>query len=162
MKKIALIATTALLVFVTGTTTAKIYKWVDDEGKLHYTERPAPAGKKTEDIEDRIRFAASLPSKPGSSSYMPADSNEKAKEELSMEDEQVKNKKANQEYLKKLREYCETQQRNLATLKTDSPIAWEEDGQTELLSDQQRAEKIREIKESINKNCSSNAGKKEE
>lgn len=157
MKNIALIGTTALLVIIASSATAQIYKWVDENGRLHYTERPAPAGKKAESIEDKIRFAAALPTRNKTgSSYLPEKTSAGSPdpEDHKIKENLEKNEKINNEYQQQLSKYCDTQRGNLNTLQSDSPIAWEEDGKTDLLTNKQRQEKIKEIQQSISKNCS--------
>lgn len=139
-----------------------IYKWTDENGKVHYTQRPAPDGKNAKDIEKEIRFAADLPTsgttykpdKPKKSKYKnpeakeskpsPKDDNTPAKQE---------NDKAYEEYQKKLADYCKKQNDNLTALKSDSPIAWEDNGQTKLLSDEDRSQKVSDIQTSLKENC---------
>jgi len=147
----------ALLLVITSTASAQIYKWVDSNGQLHYTERPAPAGKKAETIEDKIRIAASLKRKNKTrSSYIPDTSNEESetkKTPSNREEIANKQKEANDNYRKELDSYCSSQRSNLSLLKTSSPIAWEENGKTELLSGKQKQDKIKTISASVNKNC---------
>ena len=159
MKTTTMMSITLSFIMLTASSTAKIYKWVDSDGHLNYTERPAPPGIKAEIIEDKLRFGIDLAHKKSSrSSYLETLDKDEAKEQKP-EDKQQKiadeQKKVQDSYREKLKKYCETQRNNLKLLKTSSPIAWEENGKTELLSSEQKKEKLKEIASSIEKNCSS-------
>ncbi|MEE9302453.1 MAG: DUF4124 domain-containing protein [Thiotrichaceae bacterium] len=159
MKTMTLASVALLLMTLATATSAQIYKWVDENGQLHYTERPAPDGQKTEAIEDKIRYAAALRSKKKTQSpYIPSGYQREAEEsdevEIKREDVVSKQKEAQDDYRKQLDAYCTSQQNNLTLLRTSSPIAWEEDGNTELLTKQQKTDKITEISKNVEKNCS--------
>ncbi len=154
---------TALISLATAST-AQIYKWVDEDGQIHYTERPAPAGKHSEVIEDKIRLAADLTRKHTSrSSYLPPSREKKDAAEESPETRQreiaSEQKEAQDNYREQLEAYCDSQQKNLKLLKSNSPIAWEENGKTELLSSEQKKKKLQEISISVEKNCAKNQPK---
>ena len=156
------LSTLFLMTTIVTTTSAQIYKWVDENGQLHYTERPAPAGKKAEAIEDKIRFAAALRSKnKNKSSYIPADeeSDEEVQEDLKRDEIVAKQKEAQDNYREQLNDYCDSQKANLKLLKGNTPIAWEENGKTELLTSKQKETKIKEISSSVSKNCSDTSSK---
>lgn len=137
---------------------ATVYKWVDSAGHLNYTERPAPPGIKYEIVEDKIRLAAGLDDKKDSHTSYLEETTQADNEEDSTEKKQRqiadKQKKIQDNYREQLEKYCESQQNNVKLLSTDSPIAWEENGKTELLSSKEKKEKLQEIKDSIKKNCS--------
>ncbi|MEE9350890.1 MAG: DUF4124 domain-containing protein [Thiotrichaceae bacterium] len=157
---------TALLLFTIATSaSAQIYKWVDESGQQHYTERPAPAGKNAEAIEDKIRFAAALRSKNKTrSSYIPSKTKDEAENdagESKRKEIASKQKEAQDNYKEQLNSYCTSQKDNLKLLRTGSPIAWEENGKTDLLTVAQRTTKIDEISKSVSKNCSDKKSKSE-
>ncbi len=162
MKSITLATAALSLMTLATATSAQIYKWVDENGQLHYTERPAPAGKKAEAIEDKIRFAAALRSKSKNkhSSYIPSNSQQDVEKDDDMSDEikreeiASKQKEAQDNYREQLDSYCTSQQKNLKLLKSSSPVAWEENGKTELLTNKQKENKVTEISKSVTKNCS--------
>ena len=164
MKNLTLTSTAVLLMALASTSPAKIFKWVDASGQLHYTERPAPAGKKAEDIEDEIRIAAILKRKgkrDNRFSYL--QDNKKKMSEKSEEKEQNvglrdeianKQKVAEDNYREQLNSYCNSQRANLKQLQSGNPITWEENGETKLLTSDQKKTKISSITKSVKKNCS--------
>lgn len=164
MKNLTLTSTAVLLMTFATSSPAKIFKWVDASGQLHYTERPAPAGKKAEDIEEKIRNAAILERKDkrddrlshlrGKKKKMTDNFDEK-EENVGLRDEIAnKQKVAEDNYREQLDSYCNSQRANLKQLQSGNPIAWEEDGETKLLTGQQKQTKISSIAESVTKNCS--------
>jgi len=44
---------TLILLLYSFSASAEIYKWVDEHGNAHFTDRP-PAGKKTEEVQLKI------------------------------------------------------------------------------------------------------------
>jgi len=56
-------AFTLLLLLCNHSVNAEIYKWVDEHGKAHFTDKP-PAGKKTEEIELKINTYSAVEIKP--------------------------------------------------------------------------------------------------
>lgn len=56
-------AFTLLLLLCNHSVYAEIYKWVDEHGKAHFTDKP-PTGKKTEEIELKINTYSAVEIKP--------------------------------------------------------------------------------------------------
>ncbi len=54
---------TSLLMLCSNPVNAEIYKWVDDHGKVHFTDNP-PKGKHTEKVELKINTYTSVEIKP--------------------------------------------------------------------------------------------------
>ena len=53
IKNIPMLFNVILLLLVTTHSHAEIYKWIDESGKTHFTDKP-PAGQATEEIELKI------------------------------------------------------------------------------------------------------------
>lgn len=163
MKYLTLTSTVVLLMTFASTAPAKIFKWVDANGQLHYTERPAPPGSKAENIEDKIRIAAILKRKGKREerfSYLQKnkqdmlDNSEHEKEDIPLRDKIANKQKADEDnYREQLNSYCKSQRANLKQLQSGNPIAWEENGETKLLTGDQKKTKISAISTSVTKNC---------
>ncbi|HHL19347.1 MAG TPA: DUF4124 domain-containing protein [Thiothrix sp.] len=175
MNKYIYSAAFVLLNTFSHTTFAKtdtgVYKWVDANKKVHYTDRPAPGKIIEKDIEEKIRKAAGLAAKKTAEKehrYIPKtgsperDRTKKNKQpptnttsdpttELTKTEQTQK--QTSEVYTKKLAAYCDQQTNNLTALQQDTPIAWEEGGKTALLSAEQRKEKIKEIQIVIKNKC---------
>lgn len=141
-----------------------VYKWVDEKKQVNYTDRPAPGRAETTNIEDQIRKAAGLPSKKVKTgySYNPRKTNTTSpsitadkKTKSNQKDTATDQASIAEDYAKKLNMYCKQQSGNLTVLLGDTPIAWEEEGKTILLSADQRKEKISSLKSSIADKCPS-------
>lgn len=63
MKNILLILTAALLLNASLANAAGIQKWVDDEGRSHYGERP-PSNQKAGDVKNNVSVVTAVVSKP--------------------------------------------------------------------------------------------------
>ncbi|HIQ15779.1 MAG TPA: DUF4124 domain-containing protein [Leucothrix sp.] len=122
-----------------STSFAEIYKWTDKKGQVHYTQNPGP-GNKADQLVDM------------KSQQMTRKSDSANNAELAQEKERQKEKAA-KNYKEKLNKFCAQQRKNLKILGSAKPIAWEEDGETQLLSKQERHEKIDDIKDSLEENC---------
>jgi len=154
-----------------------VYKWIDADKKVHYTDRPAPGKIVEKDIEGKIRKAAGLAAKKTAetnrrydvetkpSEHNRTDKNKPtktntipeptatAKPTKKEQNQTQKQKQTSEAYTKKLAAYCDQQTNNLFSLQQDTPIAWEEGGKTALLSVEQRKEKVKEIQTVINNKC---------
>ena len=124
-----------------STSFAEIYKWTDQKGQVHYTQHPGP-GNKADQLVDM------------KNQQMTRKSNAADSAELAQEKERQEEKAAlAKSYKEKLNKFCAQQRKNLKILGSAKPIAWEEDGETQLLSKQERHEKIDDIKDSLEENC---------
>ena len=141
-KKFLSAATLSIAVlFITMVSQAEIYKWTDAKGVTHYSaQKPIQQKIKSENIEDKIRFAAGKYQ--ASSRQAPkTTANSKKKTKLTGPN-------------KKLITYCKTQRKNLAQLKKNYRNLWKDkDGKTSRLDQKQRQEKVNQIQKSITAEC---------
>ncbi len=135
--------------FITINSQAEIYKWTDTKGVIHYSsQRPIQQKIKSEDIEDKIKSAAgkSRLVSPKSSYSNPKNTTIK----INSEKKEIKLKGPSE----KLIAFCKNQRKNLNLLKQNYRNKWQEkDGKTSWLNQEQRKEKVNNIKESITKEC---------
>ncbi len=153
MKKIILISclSTLTLAYSMGLQ-AKIYKWTDTKGVVHYSATP-PSLKKTtkqkvKNIENKIRFAA------GKSS---TEKKNISNNEPENKADKVNNQNENSELAgpdKKLVDYCKAQRNNLKSLKNNFRNVWiDKSGKRTNLNQKQRKEKVDYLKSRIEKDC---------
>ncbi len=128
---------------------AKIYKWTDANGAVHYSATPPKSNKKSKidvkDIEDKIRFAAGRPRTSNSNQTIegPVAESENKKESDKLAPPSAK-----------LIKYCKSQRSNLKKLKDNFNTTWvSASGKKSLLSQKQRKEKVKEIRKSISTEC---------
>lgn len=130
---------------------AKIYKWTDANGQVHYTAQPPKQTKKSaikaKNIEAEIKSKAGKyrgPSKTASTEKVaatPAAETKKKEPELAGPDKQ-------------LIDYCKGQRANVAQLKKNFRTIWvDAKGKKTRLSQAQRKEKVASIQKSIDETC---------
>lgn len=144
MNKTTVVSLSALfLVFSASLATAKIYKWTDANGSVHYSATPPKQKKiKAQNIEDKIRYAAGKPQYPTESSE------NKSEDKAEQKDEKLAGPS------KKLVSYCKQQRTNLRQLKDNFNTKWvDPSGKETLLTQKQRKDKVKEIKKSIVSGC---------
>ena len=145
MKKSLLIACLCVIALTISTSSqAKIYKWTDKKGVIHYSATPPQTKQKAKNIEDKIRFAAGkyTPKKVTSSTQRTA-SGKKVKK--------LSSKLSSPN--KKLTAYCQGQRSNLSKLKSNYRNTWIENGVKKNLDQSQRKQKVQQLIDSIELNC---------
>ena len=149
MKKIILITCiSALTLTYSINTPAKIYKWTDAKGVVHYSATPPATKKKVKNIESEIRLAAGKhrPSKTDKKEAN-TENSQKAKEEKAEGSELSSPDK-------KLIDYCKSQRNNLKSLKNNFRNVWiDPSGKKTKLNQKQRQEKVDYLKNRIEKDC---------
>jgi len=153
MKKILLMTFLSVLTLTFGMNAhAKIYKWVDAKGVVHYSATPPKtkkiAKKKVKDIENKIRFAA------GKSKSVKNNVKHKAVKTNKAVKEQENNDSELSPPSKKLVDYCKTQKLNLKALKGNFRNVWvDPSGKKTKLNQKQRQEKVDYLKNRIKQDC---------
>jgi hypothetical protein len=135
---------TLMLALSTTAMASQIYKWVDDKGVTHFGAQP-PQGQEATTIN-----TATPP--PRSTSSAPAPSvEEQLDPEQAAIDKKVKEDVAKQEAEHK--QFCETARTNLAQLENNPRVRVEDAGEVRRLGEDERQERITELKKSIAENC---------
>jgi hypothetical protein len=143
MRKLAILITLTSAMALTGTASAAMYKWVDEEGNIHYSQTP-PAGKETETIAPPPRVTA------------PAGQQQKAEEEgespAAAQPQSDKSETLDEHQAEINRKNCETATKNLAIYQNSKRIRTPE-GKVMRLSEEMRQQKIEETQKAIDKYC---------
>ena len=108
-----------ILLTVSTSSQAKIYKWTDTKGVIHYSAMPPQTKAKAKNIEDKILFAAGKYTPKKTSSTTQRTTSDKKTKKLSS-----KLSPPN----KKLTAYCQGQRSNLSKLKSNYRNTWIENG----------------------------------
>jgi hypothetical protein len=118
----------------------KVYKWTDEKGLVHYSERP-PLGTQTELVKPDISHSEPV-------SYdVPSD--DKAKE-----GNKVAKKADGEKGALKDPERCDSARKNLETLKTYARIKFKgDDGQYRFLTPDEQQQKTNEASKAIEESC---------
>lgn len=131
-----------ILLFCAASGQAKVYKWTDPQGRVHYSAKPPP---NTEASEVRI---APSPSTSKSTGQPEVVSQEEAEEP-----EKVSN--ANPDRQAALQRNCELARENMRILQDPSIRRFREDGQKEAVyyTDEQRQARIDQAQDMIERFC---------
>ena len=130
---------------------AKIYKWTDSEGKVHYSATPPNDTKtKAENIEDKIKFNI------GKAQTASNDSDSKTESATKAEDSNensTSENKYSEETSKARVAYCNGLKRNIHTLKTSKKINIAEGDNLKPLNSKQIKERLAKEQSNLEKNC---------
>jgi Skp family chaperone for outer membrane proteins len=128
---------------------ATIYKWVDDNGEVHYTQVP-PQNREYETLK-QASAPADDPDRIRSGLKEQVDAMDKAQEERK---EEVKDAEQWSNIQKRRRENCEIAKKNLANLHQGGNKAFmTPDGEVIRLTDDERQRRIDEANKQIEENC---------
>jgi Domain of unknown function (DUF4124) len=157
---VQLFAALAILL-ATATVTAQVFKWIDKDGKVNFSDTPPPAeavkgeAKKIA-VPTAVNSPSSPPTKPvalppAKSPVDPAKDAEKKKTELA---EKAKKDDEAEKIAKQNEERCKEAKRYLSTLESGSPIKQSNDaGQVVFMSDEARASETARAKAAAADSC---------
>ena len=133
------------LMLLAGTAPAKLYKWVDEQGNVTYSERKPP----DRPVEE-IKLLG-----------VPSVSNEQAQQRLEQLNEKAETASKDREFKntvtaevaereKRLQENCETAQQNLRVLENASRV---QDQSGQFMDDAQREARLAQTRKDVEDNC---------
>ena len=131
---------------------AELYKWVDEQGKVHYSDQPASGKTKSETKLGIPNQPAVNPGADNSKTWQEKDLDYKKRLADAAESE-AKKQKAAQETKTKL-ENCDKAKQNLSQLESAAPVYTfnEATGRT-LLNEAQRADATEKARKSVSEWC---------
>lgn len=142
------------LALAAATVAAQVYKWVDKDGKTHYTDTPPPpSATKTDAKKINTGSTAAPPAAPTKSAKdQPKDVEKKRADD-------AKNAKKEEDALKTAaddEERCKAAKRSLAGLESGRPLVNTNDaGERVILSDEDRARDTTRARAAITESCKS-------
>lgn len=162
MKNIRIVLTISLLAFATASI-ADIYKWVDANGKVHYSNAPPPDvnGKKVK-IEPQAPTAVDVPDAAATSAYWKAKDEEfRKRQDEKYQIEKSANDKIALEDAEKRKKACEFHKKDFeSVLNTRRHVVRSADGNEiledpngQFLNNGQRGAAIAELENTIAKEC---------
>lgn len=150
IKLIILTAIFGLGIATIASAAQPIYKWKDDKGNIKYTQTKPPHGVSYETINQRV--SDSKPSESldgnGQSQASASDQQDKILAEQNAQKKSVEEQ--NREIAKK---NCEIANNNLEVLESKSRIQIEENGESRLLTDTEREDRLKQARENVKKYC---------
>lgn len=131
---------------------AELYKWVDEQGKIHYSDQPSGVKPKSETKLNIPNQPSSSSSAEGAKSWQEKDLEFK-KRQASAAEKAAKEQKEAQE-AKTKRENCEKAKLNQAQLESIAPVyTFDPTTGRRYLNDAQRTEAIASAKKSVAEWC---------
>ena len=134
----------ALSVLTATLTEAKVYKWQDANGVVHYSSSPPKPDEKFSGLKDDLRITDNKSA---------ADKGAEETQKVSEADKKITEKKQARSEKERKQNYCDGQRRNLALLKRNLNVKWIENGKSTDLNSEQRNEKLRALEDSISADC---------
>ena len=139
----------ALLLATPLSHASDIYKWVDDDGQVHYTQMP-PSGRPSE----RIKGAAPPANDPEAERSDLQRQMDAFDERRAQRDEEFAEQKREEEFASIRKQNCETAKKNLANLRRGGNMVYmTPEGEAVRLTDEERARRIDTAKQNIKDNC---------
>lgn len=144
-----MIITGSLLLALSATASAQVYKWVDAQGNTHFGAQP-PEGQDATQINTSAAQPKQPPAAPAPVPTLPkpGSADDPAQKAI---DEKVKKEVAENE--EKRTKYCEVTRTNLAQLQNNPRVTIEENGQMHRLTEEERQAKIAESQKGIAESC---------
>ena len=143
-----------LLLLIGGVTLAAVYKWVDDEGVIHYSETPPSSGKTQEmEIEPAPSESEIQKTRDRMEKILEY---QKQSDELRKESAEKKSREKATEQLEKVerKKRCTHARQNLHELNMDRAVySINEKGERVYLDDEMRATQIELMKKIIETDC---------
>lgn len=132
---------------------AKIYKWTDSEGKVHYSATPPKdANTKAENIEDKIKLSVGK-AQPITTHHVVTKTPEEPIEELAVRQNSAQDE-INKSESKAKMAYCNGLRHNIHTLESSKKVNIAEEGVLKPLDSKQHKERLSKEKSNLEKNCS--------
>lgn len=131
---------------------AQLYKWVDKEGKVHYSDTPPAEKAKTEQTLNITNQPAAPAAGDGGKSWQDKEQDFQ-KRRTSAAEAAAKKQKEEQE-AKTKRENCAKAQQSLSQLQSNAPVyTYNEKTGRSYLDEKQRADAIEKAKKSVSDWC---------
>jgi len=145
-----LLALTTLFFFATPAT-AEMYRWVDTQGKVHYSDQP-PVEKSKSSKTLSIPNQPTAPSAESTKSWQEKELDYKKRQAAAAESETKKKKEADDAKAKV--ENCDKARKSLKALEEGGRInTYDEKGNRSVMDDAQRAKAMTDAKKSVSEWC---------
>ena len=152
---IIVIATLPALVIADG---GQIYKWLDEDGNLHYTDSPPPPGRVAEEVTVAPRPTAEDAGDARKHlERLIEDQEASYSASQKQKEEQEARRVEEQELEVQRKKKCASSRQSLRALQTSRPVYSIDDrGEYVFLSDDERAATIKSFEKSVAENCQEN------
>ncbi len=131
---------------MTAASAQQVYRWVDVNGVVHYSDQPPPDKKSAQVVNVRTSKSAKL----SPEEIAAADAAEKAKPEAIQAAKKVQDDAQRAKY-------CQTARVNLLALNSGNEVTQDFDGMRRALTPEERAAQIEKNQRIVDANCSATA-----
>jgi hypothetical protein len=149
MKRLTLLATLALICLNAH---AGLNKWVDAEGKVHYSDTPPPDAK-----TESVRSIAGKDQAGGQSGYTPkslAERDAEWKKNKAAKEEAAQKQSQQNEQSQVKKQNCENARQNVRTLEEGGRVVtYDANGEKSYMDDEARAKRLEEARKAVSSNC---------
>jgi Domain of unknown function (DUF4124) len=142
----------ALLALVTPAHAQQLYKWVDSNGRVQYSDRKPPDGKQVQEVHGSVSSIGSQGGGAGGKSPTELDKDFQKRHQEQAEAQQKQQQAAAEQKLRS--ESCDAARRNLAALQSGVRIQrYNENGEISYLDDASRPQEIARTQQLVQQNC---------
>lgn len=154
MDKLAFLITILVVIFSSETIQAKVYKWVDENGKVHYSDKPFDDKAKELKINDNVNPQQQRAAKERAKKLIEMQQRS-VKNRLETEQEKRQQQQQNEEQSRQHSIACARAKEGLRILQMQRPIYdMDEKGERRFISDEERKREIAKYKQVIADGCS--------
>lgn len=136
---------------------ADVYRWVDKDGRVHYSDQPPPPGARQEKELQGVPRAPGAPAEAGAESAAPPTLQEREAEfrrrQVEQAEKTAQEQRAQEEAASRQRN-CEQARNQLVALRSGQRVArFNEQGEREYLGDEQIAQEIVRAEKAVSDWC---------
>ena len=154
MKRQFLIFSSLLCVLLSANLSAKIYKWVDENGKVHYSDKPFNKDEKELNIKSKVSPEQSARARTEAQARIQK-LRRQVESTISEQNAQKESAAKSAQEQKKLEQNCSVVKKQLALLNQQVRIVeTDEKGEAKFLSDEERKKQINELNALLKQHCS--------
>ena len=146
----------AIAIFLaTATVAAQVFKWIDKDGKVNFSDTPPPAeAVKGEAKKLTVLPAANTPTPAPAKVKIAVDQAKEAEKKKTELADKAKKDEAAEQNAKQNEERCKDAKRYLSTLDSGTPIRQSNDaGERVFMNDEQRASETARAKIAVTESC---------
>jgi len=154
MSRTVLILIASLSILASNSISAKVYKWVDENGKVHYSDKPFNKGEKELNIKSNISPEKAAKAKAAAQRRLEK-LQRQVQSALAEQENTAKSNKKTAEEKEKIDRVCALIDQQLGVLNQQIRVVeTDKKGEIKFLSDEERASQISKLTELKSKNCS--------
>lgn len=135
------------MIAISNDSVARIYKWVDDNGKTHYTQSPPPGDIEAEEINISTKVDVESAQKELESQKEKADKLQAERQKQAEQDKKEKEKIAKQEAR------CKQAKLSLASYERPRVNYVDENGNRSVMEEEKRLEGLEKAKKEVSEAC---------